>query len=122
MICKGTLFDRWAIGFQTKRILALPDLTEADIIHALNGLPIAAVAHTLAGMGARDISLFDVAESGLAHGTPLGPGLLAGEAKIVIVFGGVPRGFLWPAKRWRIVVSHSNGRVMDVLQIGSFAK
>jgi hypothetical protein len=100
----------------------LSDLTEADIIHALNGLPTAAIARTMAGMGVRDISLFDVAESGLAHGTPLGPGLLAGEARIVIVFGGVPRGLMRPAKRWRIIVSYRDGHVVDVLQIERVTK
>jgi hypothetical protein len=99
----------------------LPGLTEAAIIRALNGLPIAAIALKLAGMGVRDISLFDVAESGLPHGTPLGPGLLAGEAKIVIVCG-VPQGFMRPAKRWRIVVSYRDERVVDVLQIERLAK
>jgi hypothetical protein len=109
------------IAVDAIRIDALRDLTEADIIHALNGLSIAAVAHTLARMGARDISLFDVAESGLPHGTPLGPGLLAGEASMVIVFG-LPQGFMRPAKRLRIVVSHRDGRVVDVLQIERVAK
>jgi hypothetical protein len=110
------------IAVEAIRIDALPDLTEADIIYALSGLPTAAIAHSLAGMGARDISLFDVAESGLPKGTPLGQGILAGDACIVIVFGGVPREFLWPAKRWRIVVSYRDGRVVDVLQIERFAK
>ena len=109
------------IGVHATRIDTVPDLSNAEIIHLLNGLPLAEVARTLAGMGARDISLVDVAETGLPHGTPLGPGLVAGEARTVIVFG-VPDGFMRPARRRRIVVSHRNGRVLDVLQIERLAK
>jgi hypothetical protein len=96
-------------------------MTEADIIHALNGLPIAAIARTLARMDAHDISIVDIAESGLPKGMPLGPVLVAGEAHIVIIFG-APQGLMRSSKRWRIVVSHRDVRVVDVLQIERVAK
>jgi hypothetical protein len=108
-------------GVQAIRTDAWPHLTEADIIRALNGLPLTAIARTMAGMGACDVSVVDLAESGLPNGTPLGFGLLADEARIVIIFG-MPQGFMRPARRFRIIASHRNGQVVDVLQIERVAK